>query len=80
MRFLPTRRFLPALTKRSRPARRRCHAPAAQGKIVHSRDGLTWSDASISADDDFVDVAFGRGQFVAVGRHGPIYSSSTGDS
>jgi hypothetical protein len=50
------------------------------GKILHSNDGLTWGDATILADDDFVDVAVGRGQFVALGRHGTVYSSSTGDS
>ncbi len=55
-------------------------AVGAGGAVMISTDGTTWSSGGVGlpSGQDFHDVAYGNGQFVAITTGGAIYSSTTG--
>jgi hypothetical protein len=52
----------------------------ADGRILHSVDGVSWLNTDSGTVNDLLGVAYGNGKFVAVGANGTIIYSVNGSS
>lgn len=49
-------------------------------EAISSTDGTTWTLVALPTDDDILDIAFGNGIFLAVGKNGVVITSTDGQS
>lgn len=49
-------------------------------EAISSTDGTTWTLVALPTDDEILDIAFGNGIFLAVGKNGVVITSTDGQS